>query len=112
MNRTQCRTSSDDFLVDPILIPANISEDNTDSEGSDPKAGFLVGAYCTESELLTLRKLNFPRGVRVGDLVVFPNTAGYLMHFLESRSHQLPLAKNLILTDGASSQGQLDAIDQ
>jgi len=89
MNRTQCRTSSDDFLVDPILIPTG--------QPCQTMSGYLVGAYCTESEFLSLRKLNFPQGVRRGDLVVFPNTAGYLMHFLESRSHQLPLAKNLII---------------
>jgi len=87
MNRTQCRTSSDDFLVDPILIPTGKLDENM--------SGYLVGAYCTESELLSLRKMNFPHGVRRGDLIVFPNTAGYLMHFLESRSHQLPLAENL-----------------
>ncbi|MDA8744352.1 Y4yA family PLP-dependent enzyme [Rubripirellula amarantea] len=87
MNRTQCRTSSDDFLVDPILIPSGGKR--------DPITGYLVGSYCTESELLTLRKLHFPSGVRRGDLVAFPNTAGYLMHFLESRSHQFPLAENL-----------------
>ncbi|QEG00474.1 Diaminopimelate decarboxylase [Stieleria maiorica] len=89
MNRTQCRTSSDDFLVDPILLPCGRHD-------RQMKSGFLVGAYCTESELLSLRHLVFPHGVRCGDLVVFPNTAGYLMHFLESRSHQFPLAKNYV----------------
>jgi len=89
MNRTQCRTSSDDFLVDPVLIPTGKPCQNM--------SGYLVGAYCTESEFLSLRKLNFPQGVRRGDLIMFPNTAGYLMHFLESRSHQLPLAENLIV---------------
>ncbi|WP_145416831.1 Y4yA family PLP-dependent enzyme [Planctomycetes bacterium K23_9] len=104
MNRTQCRTSSDDFLVDPILV----SKDN------DPKAamtGFLVGAYCTESELLSLRRLHFPNGIQRGDLVVFPNTAGYLMHFLESRSHQLPLARNVVF-ESREIALQLDPIDR
>ncbi len=102
MNRTQCRTSSDDFLVDPIVIPQG---------GDRPAAseGYLVGAYCTESELILLRKLRFPAGIARGDLVVLPNTAGYLMHFLESRSHQFPLAKNLVLEEDATPR--LDAID-
>ncbi|MDV6032401.1 MAG: Y4yA family PLP-dependent enzyme [Phycisphaera sp. RhM] len=104
MNRTQCRTSSDDFLVDPILLRTNRSAD-------DPKSGFLVGAYCTESELISLRKLSFPQGVARGDLVVFPNTAGYLMHFLESRSHQFPLAKNLVVSETLSAM-KLDEIDR
>ena len=33
-------------------------------------------------------------GRRGGRLVAFPNTAGYLMHILESASHQIPLARN------------------
>jgi len=103
MNRTQCRTSSDDFLVDPILIP-------TSESSSESMTGFLVGAYCTESELISLRKLHFPSGVSRGDLIALPNTAGYLMHFLESRSHQLPLAKNVIVSDDQKSL-VLDAID-
>ncbi len=44
----------------------------------------------------------------VGDFVAFPNTAGYLMHILESSSHQIPLARNLVL-DGFTAT--LDPID-
>lgn len=108
MNRTQCRTSSDDFLVDPLLIPTRVSSPLPRT----PKgiSGYLVGAYCTESELLSLRKLQFPHGVALGDLILFPNTAGYFMHFLESRSHQFPLARNLIFDPG-TDQYTRDAID-
>ena len=92
MNRTQCRTTSEDFLVDPILVPQGVGG------RSDACEGYLVGAYCMESEFLTKRRLRFDRGVAVGDLVAFPNTAGYMMHFMESRSHQFPLAPNLVRT--------------
>lgn len=110
MNRTQCRTTSDDFLVDPLLVKrrGDSGRDGDDSE----MTGYLVGAYCTEAELLTLRKLRFPRGVAMGDLVVFPNTAGYLMHFLESRSHQFPLAANLVVTEETMACPKLDVIDE
>lgn len=103
MNRTQCRSTSDDFMVDPILVrPSDAGEPTGAIEA------YLVGAYCVERELLTWRRLRFPRGVAVGDLVVFPNTAGYLMHILESASHQIPLARNLV----ARERGlELDAID-
>ena len=90
MNRTQCRTTTDDFLVDPILVRRN-------SETHDAMSGYFVGAYCTESELISLRRIELPMGCEVGDVVIFPNTAGYLMHFLESRSHQFPLAANVVL---------------
>ena len=111
MNHTQCRTSSDDFLVDPLLVRANPETIASSSSGSRrPMEGYLVGAYCTESELLALRKLTFPNGIAVGDFVVFPNTAGYLMHFRESRSHQFPLAKNIVLNESRGTVA-LDEID-
>lgn len=100
MNRTQLRTTSDDFLVDPLLV-------RTQPPGP-AREGFLVGAYCIEDELLMLRRFAFPAGVAVGDLVAFPNTAGYFMHILESASHQIPLAANVVW-DG--SQAVVDAID-
>jgi diaminopimelate decarboxylase len=53
--------------------------------------------------------MRFPAGVEVGDIVVFPNTAGYLMHSLESSSHQIPLARNLVAgTDGAAFPDPID----
>jgi len=103
MNRTQCRTGSDDFLVDPILLRDPRSSDTAAREG------YLAGAYCTESDLILLRRLRFPAGIGRGDLIVLPNTAGYLMHFLESRSHQFALAKNVVLE--SERQLRLDAID-
>ncbi|WP_145094826.1 Y4yA family PLP-dependent enzyme [Rosistilla carotiformis] len=108
MNRTQCRTGSDDFLVDPLVVR---SEGNRDSAHGAAVEGYLAGAYCTESEWITLRRLRFPRGIAMGDLVVLPNTAGYFMHFLESRSHQFPLATNLIVPGGSTSEFRIDAID-
>ncbi len=107
MNTTQCRTTSEDFLVDPIIMHSSQDSRSTGADGE--MEGYLVGAYCMESELLLKRKLRFPRGIEIGDLVVFPNTAGYLMHFLESRSHQFPLARNVVIgSDGAAA---LDPID-
>jgi len=103
MNRTQMRSTSDDFLVDPLLIrPAEVVGPTERIEG------YLVGAYCIERELISWRRFSFPHGVAVGDLVAFPNTAGYLMHILESASHQIPLARNLVVHGGEAS---LDPIE-
>lgn len=107
MNRTQCRSTSEDFLVDPLLIRLGDAPDG-DAPGG-PIEGYLVGAYCIERELLTWRRMRFPHGIGVGDIVVFPNTAGYLMHILESSSHQIPLARNLVLD---ADPPRLDAIDR
>ncbi|MCG6158225.1 Y4yA family PLP-dependent enzyme [Rubinisphaera margarita] len=103
MNRTQCRTGSDDFLVDPILLR------QPNAESTSPCEGYLVGAYCTESDSILMRRFRFPNGIGRGDLIVLPNTAGYLMHFLESRSHQFELARNVVLESG--NRFCLDAID-
>ncbi len=106
MNRTQCRSTADDLLVDPLLVRSG--SDGGPETG--PIEGYLVGAYCIERELLTWRRMRFPDGVRVGDTVVFPNTGGYHMHILESASHQIPLARNVVV-DAADGRISLDAID-
>ena len=73
---------------------------------SEAVDGFLVGAYCIEDELILRRRMHFPQGVAAGDIVALINTGGYLMHILESASHQLPLAKNVLWPSG-----DLDGID-
>ncbi|GAB3940175.1 FAD/NAD(P)-binding protein [Corynebacterium tapiri] len=101
MNRTQLRTTSDDCLIDPLLIRSR------PAPGEELEA-FLVGAYCIEDEVILRRRIRFAQGVSVGDIVAFPNTAGYFMHILESASHQIPLAKNVV----RGEQGwELDQID-
>lgn len=106
MNRTQCRSTSEDFLVDPLLLRPGHAPSR---ENPGPIEGYLVGAFCIERELLSWRRLSFPHGVEVGDVVVFPNTAGYLMHILESSSHQIPLARNLIVGEDRASLDPIDA---
>ena len=100
MNRTQCRSTSDDFLVDPVLVR---------SGAPGPAAeGFLVGAYCIEDELILQRRMHFPNGVAPGDVVAFVNTAGYQMHILESASHQIPLATNVVRTSEGFTRDPID----
>lgn len=104
MNRTQCRSSADDTMIDPILVPCGAGERRFANA-----EGFLVGAYCIERELITWRRLRFLRGVALGDVFAFPNTAGYFMHILESGSHQMPLAANVLLGSGGASRDAIDA---
>ena len=103
MNRTQCRSTSDDFLVDPLLVRAG-------GPPSAPMDAFLVGAYCIEAELILRRRLRFPEGVAIGDVIALPNTAGYLMHILESASHQIPLASNLVRGPDGFTRDRIDAV--
>ena len=57
--------------------------------------------------MILRRRIRFPQGVSAGDIIAIPNTAGYFMHILESASHQIPLAKNVVWPSG-----ELDPIDQ
>ncbi len=92
MNRTQMKSSSADFLLDPIHLPQNSMDSSDDEQGT---FGYLVGAYCLEQEFILLRKIKFQTMPAVGDLIVFVNTAGYMMHFFESHAHQFALAENV-----------------
>lgn len=116
MNRTQCRTNTDDILLDPILIRTDRDTD-PESAWQEPEDAFLVGAYCIEDELIIRRNMHFPGGIKAGDIIAIPNTAGYFMHILESASHQIPLAKNVVVAgagrsaDAGEATVRLDDID-
>ncbi|WP_186304423.1 FAD/NAD(P)-binding protein [Kocuria palustris] len=114
MNRTQCRSTSADFLVDPVLVPGPQRGDARAADPDDPWDGpieaFLVGAYCVEAELILKRRIAFPRGVAVGDVIALPNTGGYLMHILESASHQIPLAANVVRTADGFVRDDIDRL--
>jgi diaminopimelate decarboxylase len=92
MNRTQLFSSSADFLLDPSLLYQQ-APDHHDREVS----AYFVGASCLEQDVILKRKIRLEKVPDIGDLVCFPNTAGYLMHFYETETHLFELAKNLIL---------------
>src|SRR5690606_30436681 len=92
ITRTQLRTSSADFLLDPIHLPKR-----EDQEAKNPCYTHLVGSYCLEQELILKRKVRLKSYPEIGDLILFPNTAGYMMHFYESEAHLFELAKNVFL---------------
>lgn len=100
-NRTQVRTTSDDYVVDPILVRRTPASD-------EEVEGFVVGAYCIEDEVILRRRMRFPRGVAAGDILAIPNTAGYFMHILESASHQIPLAANVVLAGATTVRDRID----
>ncbi len=104
MNSSNCRTQKSELLTDPIHLPIRTGP-------PVPCSGYLTGAYCSESDLITRRRLQFAQVPACGDLVVFTNTAGYFMHFTESRSHQFPLPKN-VHSDPLRQHWVLDEIDR
>ncbi|RAI93855.1 type III PLP-dependent enzyme domain-containing protein [Algoriphagus yeomjeoni] len=90
MNMTQMLSGSADFMLDPFVL-----YQNEDAEGEAAEV-YFTGAYCLERDVLLKRKIALQKLPQVGDLVIFVNTAGYMMHFFESSAHLFPLATNLI----------------
>lgn len=89
-----------EFLPDPLLWPPAPGE---------PTAACVGGASCLEYDMLTWRKIPFPRRARPGDLLIYPNTAGYQMDKNESEFHQLPLPARIVLTgDGNHRRWRLE----
>ncbi|MEH6679199.1 MAG: Y4yA family PLP-dependent enzyme [Sediminicola sp.] len=89
MNMSQMMSGSKDFLVDPFVL-----YDNAREEG--PVDVFFTGAYCLERDILLKRKTVLPQLPQVGEVVVFVNTAGYMMHFFETEAHLFELSSNIL----------------
>lgn len=97
---------SSEFLPDPTLWP----ELKPDEPGAtNPVRTCVGGASCLEYDMLTWRKVVLPREPRHGDLLIYPNTAGYQMDKNESEFHLLPLPPKVVVTvDDGRLRWQLD----
>ncbi|WP_370943786.1 Y4yA family PLP-dependent enzyme [Amycolatopsis sp. cg5] len=78
-----------EFLPDPILVSAAPGE-------GGPVRTAVAGSSCMEYDVLTWRTVELPAAPRFGDLLVYPNTAGYQMDKNESGFHQLPLPPKVV----------------
>lgn len=94
MNRSQLSSSSADFLLDPIIIPMKPAQ-----KRETPVAVYFTGGYCLEQDVILKRKIALPHLPEIGDIVCFPNTAGYMMHFYETQSHLYDFSTNLVLDE-------------
>ncbi|MEU3891948.1 Y4yA family PLP-dependent enzyme [Streptomyces sp. NPDC029041] len=91
-----------EYLPDPVLLPAHEPQ-------GEPYAACVGGATCLESDMVTWRKVRFPARPAVGDLIVYPNTAGYQMDSNESPFHELPLPPKVVLdTAGGTTRWRFD----
>ncbi|MEU8764813.1 Y4yA family PLP-dependent enzyme [Streptomyces sp. NPDC048659] len=91
-----------EYLPDPQLIPAHApvpvpARASARPAAPEPYRACVGGASCLDSDLLTWRKITFPVRPRVGDLIVYPNTAGYQMDSNESPFHELPLPPKVVI---------------
>ncbi|AYG70032.1 alanine racemase [Rhizobium sp. CCGE532] len=81
-----------EYLPTPILVLRGADRPQ------EPVRAAIGGSSCMEYDVLTWRKILFPAAPRYGDLIVYPNTAGYQMDKNESAFHQLPLPPKIVVT--------------
>ncbi|GAB3753096.1 alanine racemase [Microlunatus parietis] len=79
-----------EYLPDPVLWPAG-------DPAALPVPTSVGGATCLESDLLSRRRIPLAREPRIGDLLVYPNTAGYQMDSNESSFHNQPIPPKFVL---------------
>ncbi|OKI12726.1 amino acid decarboxylase [Streptomyces sp. CB03911] len=82
-----------EYLPEPRLLPAP----GRPAGDGGPFPACVGGASCLDSDLLTWRKIPFPARPHAGDLIVYPNTAGYQMDSNESPFHELPLPPKVVI---------------
>lgn len=86
-----------EFLPDPRLL----------QRGSEREQKAVIacigGSSCMEYDMLSWRKISFPARPRYGDLIIYPNTAGYQMDKNESTFHQLALPPKIIIWQNKNS---------
>ena len=102
MNMSQLKSSSADFLLDPFVSYHN--EDAT----QQPIEAYFTGAYCLEQDVILKRKVALKQLPSIGDVVIFVNTAGYMMHFYETEAHLFKQAQNVSIAEKKESYNLKD----
>ncbi|WP_024507765.1 alanine racemase [Bradyrhizobium sp. ARR65] len=82
-----------EFLPTPILV------EHGPTRPRESVRAAVGGSSCMEYDVLTWRKIEFSARPRYGDLIVYPNTAGYQMDKNESEFHQLALPPKIVVTE-------------
>ncbi len=84
-----------EYVPDPVLWPSGTEP--TQCGAAAPVPTCVGGITCLESDLLSRRRIPMPREPRIGDLLVYPNTAGYQMDSNESDFQNHPIPPKIVL---------------
>ncbi|NUP29601.1 MAG: decarboxylase [Nocardia sp.] len=74
ISRDAVTPADQEVMADPLLLPGE-----RPAPAENPVGVFLAGRLCLERDLVTTHMVWLPWLPRPGDLIVFPNTAGYHM---------------------------------
>ncbi|WP_082317535.1 Y4yA family PLP-dependent enzyme [Streptomyces sp. NRRL WC-3549] len=102
MNADDCALEEHGILLDPVLLRRDRRQEGTVAP-SGPVGVYLHGNLCLESDLITRRLVFLPGLPAPGDLLAFPNTAGYCMDFNAHHAQRRPMARKVAAfqdTDG------------
>ncbi|WP_152362224.1 Y4yA family PLP-dependent enzyme [Microlunatus speluncae] len=84
-----------EYVPDPVLWPSGTEQ--LQSGAAAPVPTCVGGVTCLESDLLSRRRIPLPREPRIGDLLIYPNTAGYQMDSNESEFQNHPIPPKIVL---------------
>ncbi|WP_328394919.1 decarboxylase [Nocardia sp. NBC_00416] len=74
LSRDAVTPADQEVMADPLLLPGTLP-----APSGSPVGVFLAGRLCLERDLVATHMVRLPWLPRPGDLLVFPNTAGYHM---------------------------------
>lgn len=104
-NRDDLGFEAGGVLVDPVLIPGDVSAP------AEPCQAYLLGNRCLEHDLITHRLVAFRRAPRPGDLLAFVNSAGYFADFTATEALRQPTAATVAVT-GTGAGGWRWCLDE
>ena len=95
MNKSNLNSAEIEHMVDPIILK---SKDTSFARTQSKHEVYFAGNLCSYSDLIYKHKTFLDVLPEVGDIVVFINTAGYNMDFVESTTLQQPVADKVAIT--------------
>ncbi|MCV9947667.1 hypothetical protein [Rhizobium sp. BT-175] len=94
-----------EFLCDPLIL----SEHAADADDCREHRYYLAGHSCLGDDMISRRAFTSSRRLRVGDVLLFANTAGYQMDLLENNFHHHPFPHRSVLEPVSATANDLKA---
>jgi diaminopimelate decarboxylase len=91
MSRRHATFLDQEVFVDPLVLPSV-----PDSAASAVPV-YFAGSCCLESDLIHRHLTYLPQLPQAGDLLIFVNTAAYMMDFATSGEHSSASAKKIVI---------------
>lgn len=92
MNRSNIQSVDQKLLTEPVVLYREVKKNKEHTDGV-----FYMGNLCLAHDMIQYRKTYPGKLPKQDDVVVFVNTAAYLMDFVESESLMQPVAKKIAL---------------